>query len=197
MKRPDPQKLKYCQLYQTMAKAAAQQTEAKRHQVGGVLVTPSGAIFTGWNGTLPGDDNNCETGEYLPAEGRRRTGNNVVHAEHNIIAWASRSGVPLEGSHLYITRAPCPSCALMLLTHGITAVYYEEMHDDLKGLKILGKHGVELQDWVGQRDALRALYPVPEFKLGGSNVLCIRLGCTICHGRGYTEKGYCPGKTPF
>ncbi|CAZ66184.1 hypothetical protein [Pseudomonas phage LUZ7] len=137
-KKPEPRSMKYRDLYMSIARNAANQSVALRHKVGGVLVTRTGALFTGWNGTLPGSDNCCERGPWMDTEQRHRTTpHGVIHAEHNILAWASRSGVPLEGSHLWITRSPCIKCAEMLVTHGVTALFYEELHDDTTAFKVM------------------------------------------------------------
>ncbi|UGL60922.1 hypothetical protein [Pseudomonas phage vB_PaeP_TUMS_P10] len=140
-KKPEPRSMKYCDLYMSIARNAANQSKAKRHVVGGVLVTKTGALFTGWNGTLPGEDNCCERGPWLSTEQRHKTTpSGVIHAEHNILAWASRSGVPLEDSHLWITRSPCVKCTEMLITHGVSALFYETAHDELAAFNLMQGH---------------------------------------------------------
>lgn len=197
-KLPDPQKLKYCYLYQTNARAAEGQSVACRHQVGAFLVTRSGAMFTGWNGTMAGNSNDCETGEWLEAENRHRTGDNVIHAEHNAIAWASRSGVQIEGSHLYVTRAPCKICAAMIITHGISHVYFDELHDEPEGIDLLTRNGVIVMDWIQQRKLHRLEYPeLHQYQSNLPNAMCLRYGCELCNDSGLVEGNRCAGKCPF
>lgn len=148
LKAPDPRSMKYRQLYMSMAVNAAKQSVANRHQVGGVLVTTTGALFTGWNGTMPGTDNCCERGAYLPEEARCKTSPfGVIHAEHNILAWASRSGVPLDNSVLWVTRAPCVRCAEMIATHGVHLVLFRDDHDDPQGMRVLSMGNVRAMSW--------------------------------------------------
>ncbi|UGV19839.1 dCMP deaminase [Pseudomonas phage VB_PaeP_VL1] len=148
LKAPDPRSMKYRRLYMSIATNAAKQSVAERHQVGGVLVTTTGALFTGWNGTMPGTDNCCENGEYLREETRfKTTPYGVIHAEHNILAWASRSGVPLDNSVLWITRAPCVRCAEMIATHGVHLVMYRDDHDDPQGQRVLTMGNIRAMSW--------------------------------------------------
>lgn len=142
----------------SMAANAAKQSVASRHQVGGVLVTTTGALFTGWNGTMPGTDNCCERGSYLPKEARYKTSSfGVIHAEHNILAWASRSGVPLDNSVLWITRAPCVRCAEMIATHGVHLVMFRDGHDEPEGMEVLAMGNVKAMSW-GVLDSLITEY---------------------------------------
>lgn len=140
MKRVNPLKEKYHSFYWSVAKAAATQSVATRHKVGAVAVTESGLLIPGWNGTIPGADNNCETGPIVEG-GRRKTGPLVLHAENNILGKASVEGISLYGAHLFITRAPCLSCARALIPSGIVHVHYLELHDDI-GIEVLKEAGM-------------------------------------------------------
>jgi deoxycytidylate deaminase len=45
-----------------------------------------------------------------------------LHAEAALVASFARRGTSLENRHILVTRAPCPSCALLLVASGINSV---------------------------------------------------------------------------
>jgi dCMP deaminase len=107
-------------------------------------------ISTGWNGTPAGMDNCCEKGEVIRVYNedgiyqgeRRKTSPETIHAERNAIDKMTRQGVPTEGAVLFITRAPCFECAKALHGLGLRAIYYREQHDDMRGVEMLRKLGI-------------------------------------------------------
>ena len=131
----NPMRKKYHQLYLEMARCAAAQSAAKRRQVGCVIVTKSGMIAPGWNGTLAGFDNDCESsdGKTLPI---------VVHAERNALDKLTRQGVSAEGAILFVTTAPCVDCAKSIINVGIKEVYFVEQYSSDNGLELLSEAGV-------------------------------------------------------
>jgi len=57
------------------------------------------------------------------------------HAERNAIFNATRNGVPLQGSTIYITWIPCSDCARAIVQCGIKKVVYQkppQIRDDWK-----------------------------------------------------------------
>lgn len=110
-------------LYLGIAYLYAKQSRAVRRKVGACLVTPSGVVLGGYNGTPSGWDNLCE--EALP-DGSLRTKASTLHAEHNAIIKAAREGVSTEGATIYITTEPCTLCSAMLAQAGILRVVYSE-----------------------------------------------------------------------
>ena len=86
-------------------------------QVGAVLVGPDGEIrLTGYNGPPKGVEDLEERRErpakYLYA----------AHAEANLVAFAAREGIRTAGCIVYVTHAPCASCARTLIQAGIREV---------------------------------------------------------------------------
>lgn len=142
----DPHKPKYHNLYWAMAYTAAQQSVATRHKVGAVVVTTTGMISVGWNGMPAGMDNDCESGpvviDHEAACLRRKTNPEVIHAERNAIDKMTRQGVPTDGSILFVTRAPCLECAKALHGLGLKTIYFQEPHDDMRGVKLLTDCGI-------------------------------------------------------
>ncbi len=133
-------KLKPPNFYLSIAELYAAESKAERAKVGAVLVTNSGILIPGYNGTPAGEDNACE----LDLEGKLVTKANVIHAEMNCLIKCSKEGVSSSGAILYVTLSPCSACAAAIVAAGISAVYYKELYEtDNKGitaLSYLAKH---------------------------------------------------------
>jgi len=71
-----------------------------------------------------------------------RTKRSVVHAEENAILYAAKTGIPLAGSTLYSTYAPCIRCARMIISCGISKVFYMYEFKNTLGLDLLKEHWV-------------------------------------------------------
>lgn len=137
----DPHKEKYHHLYWEIAESAAAQSTATRRKVGAVVVTVTGMLSIGWNGTPPGFDNDCEHvlfGKKLITE----TKPEVIHAERNAIDKMTRQGVPTQGSILFVTCAPCFECSKAIHGLGLKEVNYADNYHDDGGLRLLEKAGV-------------------------------------------------------
>ncbi len=105
-----------------IAAVAARRSTCPRLHVGAVLVQANHVIATGYNGSLPGAPH-CDTaGCELVAGHCVRTS----HAESNAIAQAARLGTATEGALLYLTHAPCYSCARLAVQAGIEGIVYAE-----------------------------------------------------------------------
>lgn len=144
----DPQKIKYHELYWSIAEKAAQQSVANRHKVGAVFVTSSGMLSLGWNGMPSGLSNDCESTHVRcdehPDGIRAKTNPEVIHAEQNALDKMARQGLAVEGSILFVTRAPCMECAKKLHNLGLKAIVYAESHDDMSGVELLKKVGLPI-----------------------------------------------------
>ena len=144
----NPHRPKYFSLYWKMAYDAADESVCDRHQVGAVVVTPTGMISPGWNGMPPGFDNRCESIPFFDPEiqrARYKTNPEVIHAERNAIDKMTRQGIPTADSLLFVTRAPCFECAKAIHGLGLKTVYYAEDHDDMSGVDLLKRVGVDIQ----------------------------------------------------
>jgi len=141
----NPHKPKFDPFYWTIVEAAAAQSVATRHKVGALVVTPSGMLSSGWNGTPAGMDNCCESSlvedEDNPGKVRCKSNPEVIHAERNAIDKMTREGVSTKDSILFVSRAPCFECAKALHGLGLKAIYYEENHDDMRGVDLLRDTG--------------------------------------------------------
>lgn len=73
------------------------------------------------------------------------------HAERNAVAYAARHGIPLGGSDLYCTHAPCRDCARTLISVGVRTVYYQVPYRLTDGVKLLRSVGIQVID-MGSKD---------------------------------------------
>jgi len=125
-----------------VAKLTAGLSHARRTKVGAVMTKDNRITSVGYNGTVRGDDNNCE--DELP-DGTLVTKNTVVHAEMNALCFCARTEIESEGATIYLTLSPCANCALAMIQSGIKRVVYLEPYRDLSGVKILEQAGVEVE----------------------------------------------------
>ena len=61
----------------------------------------------------------------------------AIHAEQNAINYCARYGISTHASQIYVTLAPCISCAKSIISSGITAVIYQADYRDSSGLDLL------------------------------------------------------------
>jgi dCMP deaminase len=133
--------------YMDIAKAVQAGAKCLGSKVGAVVVLSNRIVSTGYNGT-PNGFLNCDATEagcvrchdsHLNKTGRADKMTNsdhvsgksldrciCVHAEQNAFLTAARYGIPLEGSVLYSTHAPCFSCLKEAIQVGIARIVYEE-----------------------------------------------------------------------
>lgn len=120
-------------LFMEVARLYARRSTCLRAHVGVVAVRAGRIIAAGYNGAPSGHahclDVGCELGD-------EQVCTRAVHAEANLIAWAARTGTPLNQAELVCTHAPCRNCAKLIINAGISFVTYDQdYHDD--GLKLL------------------------------------------------------------
>jgi dCMP deaminase len=99
-------------------------------QVGAVAIDPNTrrVLSGGYNGFPRGIE---DTDERL--NNRDLKHSLVVHAEMNLIYNATRSGISLEGSHLYVWGLPvCSECAKGIIQTGIKVVFVAESCVNIK-----------------------------------------------------------------
>lgn len=110
-----------------------------RRQVGCVIVKNDTIISIGYNGTPPGEDNNCEDehGATLPT---------VIHAEDNAIRKLEQANVcPDQSVVLFVTTAPCIKCANRIFKFGIKHVIYDDVYRNNDGVEFLQERDVRVE----------------------------------------------------
>ncbi len=131
MSRPD-----WNEYFMVIAKIISSRSTCNSRPVGAVIVKDKQILSTGYNGAVPGaphcvdheDDNGdpfCFRRHLNVPEIDKYNYCRSSHAEANAIAQAARNGIPLDGSTLYITLAPCYVCIKLLATARVKHVYYE------------------------------------------------------------------------
>jgi len=124
------------QTYMEIAQTISKESKATRAKVGAIAVVDGRIVACGYNGTPPGFDNNCEDENGV-------TKKEVIHAESNIVAFASKHGVSIRGASVYCTLSPCVTCAALLSAAGISRYYYRDTYRDSDGLRLLADAGIE------------------------------------------------------
>jgi dCMP deaminase len=159
-------KPKFIKAHMEVANVYAQLSSAERLKVGAVIVKDDTIIGIGYNGMPSGWNNICEKKEYAPSnaedsldsdeikkrwpltEGKKNyslvTKHEVIHAESNAISKVAKSTNSTEGSHMYVTHAPCIHCAKLIHQAGISRVFYKEIYRNDDGLKFLEKCNVKV-----------------------------------------------------
>jgi len=125
------------------ARRAAELSNARRLQVGAVIVKDGTVISYGYNGMPAGWDNNCED-EVYQQDGTAglKTKLEVLHAESNAIAKLAKSTNSGLDADIFITHAPCLDCAKLIYQSGIRRVYFGQAYRDNSGIEFLQKSGI-------------------------------------------------------
>ncbi len=141
-------------IYMDLASQLALRSHCVKAQVGAVLTKDTRIISLGYNGP-PAGTHNCD--QEWPKEGCPRDSKGscslALHAEQNAILYASKNGVSMAGSTLYVTLSPCIACARVIYTMGIKKVYFKDSYAKYKGLvndegvDFLRRFGVEVLEY--------------------------------------------------
>lgn len=112
-----------------LAKLAAIRSTCIARQVGAVIVKNKQVLATGYNGPPSGlphciDQGYCYPG-LLKCDVSTTLPSRAIHAEANAIAQAAKHGISTEGARVYVTLEPCLSCLKLIISAGISEVYYE------------------------------------------------------------------------
>lgn len=129
--------------YLGVAQLHANLSKAVRAQVGACLVTDTGVIVPGYNGTVAGAENKCEEA----VNGFLVTKPGVLHAELNALLKCSKEGISSKGSTLYLTLSPCEACAAMIAEAGVKRVVYKEKYRDIAGITALYAYNVPVEQF--------------------------------------------------
>lgn len=128
---------KFLHLYMDIATRVSQMSYDTKYKVGCVIVKDGNIIGFGWNGTPPGDPNECKDENGI-------TKDEVIHAEMNAIAKAARAGISTSDADLFCTVSPCFTCAKLILQSGIKTVYYKIEYRMPQAIRFLIDHGIKV-----------------------------------------------------
>jgi dCMP deaminase len=132
----------YDEFYMDIAIRVSKLSQAIRNKVGCILVKDKNIIAYGFNGMPTGMTNICE---YKNKEGNLITKKEVIHSEENVFAKCAKLGISTDKSIMYITLAPCLTCARLILQHGIIKIIYKNDYRDMSGVKLLEKMGINIK----------------------------------------------------
>lgn len=135
-----------------MAYTTARRATCSRRAVGAVAFLDKNLRAEGYNGA-PAGLAHCAHEDYadpasdpdLALVGGRYSCTRAVHAEANVVAYAARRGVALDGCTLYCTTHPCLACARLLVSAGVREVVFVETFPEAAEARALFlSAGVEL-----------------------------------------------------
>jgi dCMP deaminase len=160
-------KQKFKEYYKQVVQDTAKLSHAKRLKVGAIAVKNNRIISTGYNGTPAGWDNECET-KYYPTWAHMEqyhedlqndfpfidsqgdcyalvTKQEVLHAEHNLIAKLAQSHESSKDAVIFCTVSPCIECAKLIQSAGIKKFYYIDEYRSNDGIDFLIKCGIKVE----------------------------------------------------
>lgn len=117
-----------------------------RH-VGAVLFEPHSSIhLSAHNHHIPSDYTPYIDGDPRAAfhKGVNIDIGTAIHAESMLIGSAAKLGMRTGGMSLLTTTFPCPSCARLIATAGISELYYISGYSVVDGERILREGGVKI-----------------------------------------------------
>lgn len=119
-----------------IAQAASERSEDPFKKVGAVALTMDNRVIAvAYNGLLPGKTISWDTvtrDTRLPF---------MVHAEQNLCSLIKRG----EAIKAVVTTCPCPSCLLLLASHGIRIIHFVDQYDrDNSAIEIANFYGIEM-----------------------------------------------------
>ena len=133
----------------SLALLVSKRSTCSRRQVGALAEKDGRVLVTGYNGAPSGFPHCIDRGGCRLDEGGGCL--DAVHAEANLIAFAAKHGISLEGATVYTTCAPCLDCAKLLVNAGIRKVVYWEEYRDTRGKDLLIQTGVKVENAPIQR----------------------------------------------
>jgi dCMP deaminase len=141
-----PDRIPLEEVYMRMAEELAKRSTCARNRVGSVIATGdlTQVLGIGYNGNARGLPNRCDTSE--PG----RCG--CLHSEANALI---KAGAQTPGKAMFVTVAPCPMCAKMIVNSNVARVYYRTAYRDATGIDILRQGGVEVEHYDRWRDRWR------------------------------------------
>lgn len=136
----------------------SKESSCKRSQVGAIISKAGRIIATGYNGTITGADNKCESDCKDCDESSRKdckicggtglvSNNTVCHAEMNALMFAGKHGIATEDCTLYVTLTPCIECAKMIIQSGIIEVVYLTPYRISSGIDFLKEHNINIRQY--------------------------------------------------
>ena len=141
--------------FMLIAKIVSTRSTCNSRPTGAVIVRDKQILSTGFNGSVSGSPHCTDEADVNGEPFCLRRAMNVpendkynycrsAHAEANAIALASRFGISLNQSTIYVTLAPCYVCFKLLTNAGIKRIYYEYGYESTdKARDVFWKNAIE------------------------------------------------------
>lgn len=140
---PPVHRIERAEMFLQTAALIAQRGTCLRLSVGAIAVVGDRICSMGYVGAPSGQPHCLETGCLVIENHCVRT----VHAEANVICWASYEGISLADAVMYTTHAPCLSCSKLIVNAGFSGVVYREDYGDGFGIALLHDLEVEVEKY--------------------------------------------------
>ena len=135
-------RVSWAEYFMNIAHEVATRSTCDRKTVGAVIVRGKTILSTGYNGSIKGADHCHDAGHEMENDHCVRT----IHAEANAIVQASRHGIRIENSEIYVTASPCYDCFKMIANAGINKIYFGEFYRDERIIELAEKLDIQLSD---------------------------------------------------
>ena len=127
-----PTQQTYDKLFMNIAEEFSKLSTCALYNVGCVIVDSGRIISTGFNGTL---SNTLHCNEKFDSRNLNREEHhkwssvNEIHGELNVIDFAAKNYINVNGATLYSTMKPCQNCLKNILQAGIIRIIYKDDYD--------------------------------------------------------------------
>ncbi len=137
---------KFHQEMMKKAEALSQKSANWWRQIGVLAIKDNKIIAESFNRHVPTQQNMAVYGDLRMCfdAGEHHELSNSIHGEASLIAQCAKKGVSLEGSELYVTVYPCPTCAKLIAESGIKRIFYKSGYSLSDAEEILKSAGVEI-----------------------------------------------------
>ena len=123
-----------------MSHVISKRSTCNKVKVGAIITNNNRIISTGYNGHIPKTDHIS-----ISRDGHEMA---TIHAETNAVCDASKRGVSLDGSTVYVTHYPCINCTKVLIAAGIREIIYsEDYYNDDIATQMLGVANVKIRKY--------------------------------------------------
>lgn len=148
----DDERVEAEDFYMGVAQLLRLRSTCLRGRVGIVAIRDKRIVATGYNGSPAGQPHcfelGCDVDENLHVLGCQR----AIHAEANLVSFAARHGIALEGTILYCTHGPCLKCAQLIVASGITELVYETPYRLPEGLELVDRSNIPIRRFGDNSD---------------------------------------------
>ncbi len=137
--------------FMEVCEAISKRATCDRGRSGCVIARDKQILATGYVGSPPGLPHCDQVGHQFKTvihEDGNKSQHCVrtVHAEQNAICQAAKRGIALEGATLYCRMTPCRTCAMLIISCGISRVVCErKYHAGAESEEMFARVGIELE----------------------------------------------------